>query len=113
MSFECAGCHEYKAGVGLDGPQYCDDCRRPTCDTPGCGKPICNTDVPAMVERIRELEAAVLETSRHLFGKCDCRTKHPGAYTEVACAGLAEKPLIPLIETGPSPEYEHRLRRSE
>ena len=28
MSFECAGCHEYKAGVGLDGPQYCDDCRR-------------------------------------------------------------------------------------
>lgn len=26
MSFECARCHEYKAGVGTDPPQFCGEC---------------------------------------------------------------------------------------
>ena len=42
MSFKCVGCGDYKAGVGLDGPQYCKECesKRTTCDTPGCGREI-------------------------------------------------------------------------
>ncbi len=32
MSFECAHCHEYVAGVGVDPPQFCGTCP----DTPTC-----------------------------------------------------------------------------
>lgn len=32
MSFECAHCHEYVAGVGVDPPQFCVGCEPvPTC----------------------------------------------------------------------------------
>jgi|HubBroStandDraft_4_1064222.scaffolds.fasta_scaffold92389_3 hypothetical protein len=56
------------------------------------------------VARIAELEAAVLESARHLLGKCDCE--------EIgACEYLAEQALTSFIEVGPPPWYEFRLRK--
>ena len=57
------------------------------------------------IERIKALETAVLEATRHLLGKCDC-------LTGVACAFRTEAALAPFVETGSPPEYEHRLVRS-
>jgi hypothetical protein len=56
------------------------------------------------VARIAELEAAVLESARHLAGKCDCSKT-------VSCAGLAFETVRKFIETGPPPWYEFRLRK--
>ena len=58
--------------------------------------------------RIEELETAILESSRHLFGKCDCATL-AGDYAEVACAANAQKPLQPFVTTGEPPEFEFQL----
>ena len=42
MSFECAACHDYLAGVGTDPPQLCSPCKQkdalPTCVT--CKGPV-------------------------------------------------------------------------
>lgn len=63
--------------------------------------------------RVGELEAAVLTTSRHVLGKCDCHVRYGSAADPrgtIGCAAQTEKVLSPFVEVGPPPQYQHRLR---
>lgn len=79
----------------------------------GCGQSRAVEVYAALLDRVSALESAVLEASRHILGRCDFAREHPGAYGEVSCATLAEEVLVPFVEVGPPPKYEHRLRRRE
>jgi len=65
----------------------------------------------ALAARVETLEAAILEATRHMFGKCDCPEKYPPG--DVSCSHFAETALAPFVEVGPPPAYEHRLRAAE
>ena len=85
----------------------CADAICPSCDGSGRAQSAAGNFV--YNNELLRLRRAVLEASRHLLGACDCGPNKNGLI-DPKCLVEATHALADLVERGPAPAREHRLR---